>query len=420
MRVRACVLPLPVWLLLLAVLLPGDAAAADTGRQLLMVSFDGFRNDYVERWNLDNFRRMAATGSRAAALLPVYPSKTFPNHYSLVTGLYPGRHGLVDNSFHNRSTGTDFAISRREAVGDARHYGGLPLWQHLQAAGLSTAAYFWVGSEAPVAGSRPDRWQPYDDTVPNEQRIAEVLTWLALPAAERPAFVTLYFSDVDSAAHDTGPLSDSTRAAAQEADRLLGLILDGLTALPQEVALLVVSDHGMLEVRHSEASYIALDALGLPRAGLRLSQGQTQVQLYLDDAAQVETLYAELKPQEQGFRVLRRADTPAHWHYASHDNIGDLLLVADPGKTFVYSHEQEFRRVRATRDSSIGVHGYDARALPELQALFLAAGPGIRSGVSLPAFENIHVFAFVSRYFGVAPPPGLDGDGAVLLPLLEP
>jgi predicted AlkP superfamily pyrophosphatase or phosphodiesterase len=416
---------LPKHLILLRVLfllLAGAASVLASGqeqRQLLMVSFDGFRNDYVERWDLPNFKRLLADGSRAEALLPVYPSKTFPNHYSLVTGMYPGNHGLVDNSFYNRSTGTDYAISRREAVSDARHYGGIPLWQHLQAAGISTASYFWVGSEAPIAGSYPDHWQPYDSTVPNEVRIAQVLEWFRLPLAERPRFITLYFSDVDSVSHDSGPLSTETRAAAVEADRLLGLIIDGLDALPDPTAILVVSDHGMVEVMHTEASYIALDTLGLPRADVQLAQGQTQVHLYPADPAMAETLYAELKPQEQGFQVLRRSETPLHWHYAAHDNIGDILLVAEPGKTFVFSQAREFERIKAARGATIGVHGYDPRDRSDLHAIFYARGPGLRAGITLPAFENIHVFALVSRYFGVPVPGHIDGNGSTLLPLLK-
>jgi len=403
--------------LLLAFIASASATAQE--RQLLMVSFDGFRNDYIERWDLPNFNRMLASGSRAEALLPVYPSKTFPNHYSLVTGMYPGNHGLVDNSFLNRSTGTDYAISRREAVGDPRHYGGTPLWQHLQAAGISTASYFWVGSEAPIMGSYPDYWQPYDGSVPNETRISKVLEWFRLPSSERPRFITLYFSDVDSVAHDTGPLSEETLATAMEADRLLGLILDGLETLPDPTALLVVSDHGMTEVLHTEASYIELDALGLPRTDVRLSQGQTQVHLYPSNPALTEALYAELKSREQGFQVLRRGDTPPHWHYTGHDNIGDILLLAEPGKTFVFSHAREFERIKAPRGATLGVHGYDARDRPELHAVFYARGPALRVGVTLPAFENIHVFAFISRYFGVAVAAGVNGDGSPLLPLLE-
>jgi predicted AlkP superfamily pyrophosphatase or phosphodiesterase len=393
------------------------SSPAPQDRYLLLVSFDGFRNDYPARWSLPNFTRMATAGSRAAALIPAYPSKTFPNHYSLVTGLYPGNHGLVDNSFHNRSTGTDYAMYKREEVGDARHYGGTPLWQHLQAAGISTASYFWVGSEAPIGGSYPDHWQLYDSKAPNEQRIEQVLEWFSLPDAERPRFITLYFSDVDSIAHDTGPVSEETHRAALEADRLLGLIMDGLAELPLPVALLVVSDHGMYPLVHTEASYIPLDKLQLPRAGVRLAMGQTQVQLYVDDPTQLAALYAELKPQEAGFRVLGRTETPEHWHYGTHPNNGDLLLVADVGKTFVFSHQQEFDRVKGARGTTIGVHGYDALDTPELHAIFQAWGPGIRPGVNLPQIGTIDVFPFISRYFGVDLPDDIDGNESLLQPL---
>jgi hypothetical protein len=384
-----------------------------------MVSFDGFRTDYAERWELPNFQRLATEGSRAAALLPVYPSKTFPNHYSLVTGLYAGHHGLVDNSFYNPATDTNYAISRREAVEDPRHYGGTPLWQHLQGAGISAASYFWVGSEAPIGGSYPDYWKTYDGSIPNEDRINQVVAWFALPAAERPRFVTLYFSDVDSVAHDTGPLSAETRTAALEADRLLGLILDGIASLPHPVTLLVVSDHGMYPLTHTEESYIALDALNLPRAGVRLVQGQTQVQLYVDGDAQQAALLQELNAHSAEFQVFPRSATPAHWHYDSHANIGDILLVAAPGKAFVFSLEQEFSsRIKAARGATLGVHGYDSRDVAELHAVFYAWGPAVKSGLELPALENIHVFPFISEFFGVPAPLDIDGDAAVLRSLL--
>lgn len=411
------------WLLLLVaaqeIAAQGRASPEpDASEHVLMVSFDGFRSDYPQRWDLTNFQRLAREGASAVSLIPVYPSKTFPNHYTLVTGLYAGNHGLVDNSFHSRLTGENYGIGIREAVEDSRYYGGLPLWQYLQNYGIKTASYFWVGSEALIAGRYPDYYERYDALVNNETRIDQVLAWLALPDATRPRFITLYFSFVDSVAHDTGPLSLQTKSAALLADELLGKLLDGIDALPVEVDLLVVSDHGMSEVMHDAEHYIDAGTLGVSAEDVTMIVSQTQAQLYVDDAGDIEEIYQALKPQEQHFTVYRKQETPAHWHYSTHANVGDILIVADPGYVITDSLEAELTRHRGAIGSVYGVHGFDARDDKDLQGIFYARGPSIKSGVALEAFENVHVLPLITALFGVPAPDGIDGDRRVLLPVL--
>lgn len=411
---------------LLAVVVPATVNAQtatpvpeDNERHVLLVSFDGFRSDYADNWDLANFQDISREGASSRGLIPSYPSKTFPNHYTLVTGLYPGRHGLVDNSFYSPPLAASYRMADRSAVENPQFYGGLPLWQHLSAHGIKTASYFWVGSETKIAGHYPDYYRLYDGRVANEARIRQVLEWLQLPDAERPRFITLYFSFVDSVAHDTGPASTATHEAALQADALLGQLRAGLSELSVPVDLLVVSDHGMYPVIHDPAFYIATNGLGLtPEDGI-LVISQTQAQLYVNDPARIPALYQQLQAREDHFRVYLKQETPPHWHYRDHAHIGDILLVAEPGYVIVPSTVQAMSAGRPYGPGdTYGVHGYDASTEPALHGIFYAWGPSIRAGVSLPAFENVHVFPLITRLFGVPNPDGLDGKETVLAPIL--
>ena len=228
---------------------------------LLLVSFDGFRADYLDRLTLPNFRRVIARGVRAQALRPVFPAITFPNHYSLVTGLYPGHHGIVENSFFDPVRNAAYSFRNEATVTDGTWYGGEPIWVTGESQGMVTACFFWPGSEAAIKGVRPTFWNKYDGTVSNANRIATVLDWLRLPDTRRPHLITLYFSDIDSASH-RGPVDGpDVERAVMAMDAALGTLLDGIEALPNRdrVILLLTSDHGMANT--SAAQTVQLSSL---------------------------------------------------------------------------------------------------------------------------------------------------------------
>jgi predicted AlkP superfamily pyrophosphatase or phosphodiesterase len=292
-------------------------------------------------------------------------------------------------------------------VRDARFYGGLPLWQYAQRQGVKTASYFWVGSEAPVAGTFPDYNLPYDESRADEERVATVLSWLALPENERPRFISLYFSFVDHAGHEFGPDSAEVAATLPHADALLGALLDGIEASGLPVDLIVVSDHGMYPINANDDSVILTSSLGIPE-GVRVFVSSTLVQLYVDDAALLAETYAALKGRAGHFEVYLKEETPQHWHYREHPDTGEILLEAEPGHVF------STRPQRGT----IGVHGYDP-AVPEMHAIFYAWGPDIRAGVRVPAFENVDVFPLVARLLGLPEVDSIDGRLMPLLPILK-
>ncbi len=402
----------PIALTLLIACITGIHLFGQSEPYVVLVSYDGFRHDYVEKFGAPNFEKLIEAGTSAEMMIPSFPSKTFPNHYTVVTGMYPGNHGLVGNTFYDLDRDTVYTMRKRELVEDAYYYGGLPLWQLVQRAGMKSASYFWVGSEAPVAGSFPDYYEIYEHERPNEQRVAAVLDWLRLPKAERPRLITLYFSLVDSQGHDTGPNAPETGEAVKEADRLLGLLMDGLGEIDLPVNLIVTSDHGMYEIQRKEETFIFLDDY-LPEEdpGYRLVNTGTHAHLYFSDRMQMDKLYPMLKAKEEAFSVYRKSETPARWHYRDHRRIGDLLIAAEPGHLLTTRRAMEERPVSR---NVWGVHGYDPYTTPEMGGIFYAMGPDIKQGVKLPPFENVHVYPLVAKILGLEAPEEVDGELQVL------
>ena len=389
-------------LAILIVLLACSFAKAQN-KYVLLVSFDGFRHDYAEKYDLQNFKDMAQRGASAEMMIPSYPSKTFPNHYTLVSGLYPGHHGLVDNSFYDRVTQTRYSTSDREIVENPVFYGGWPLWQWVQEHDMKSASFFWVGSEAPIHGRYPDYWKRYDHNLPNQTRIDSVFHWFGLPQNERPNFVSLYFALVDDAGHRYGPNDQRTAEALREADALLRTIREKIRASGLPVNLVVVSDHGMTEIIPNDSTFIEIsDYAELPANAFKITNSGSHMHIYAADADFGEQWYNTLKKAAKHFDIYAKNEIPDHWQY-SHPRVGDYLLVAHPG----YS----FRR----RDNFMpfGDHGYDPLKLEDMGAIFYAEGPGIVNNTRLPRFQNVDVYSFICALLGI-PAAENDGDLTIL------
>jgi predicted AlkP superfamily pyrophosphatase or phosphodiesterase len=374
---------------------------------VILISFDGFRHDYVSKFDAPNFKKFIRKGAAAKGLIPSFPSKTFPNHYTLVTGLYPGHHGLVDNQFYDPDQKKLYGMRDRSVVLDPSFYGGTPLWELVQQHGMRAASFFWVGSEVPVNGSLPDYYFRYDESTPNVHRVDQTIAWLKLPEKERPHFIALYFSFVDTQGHHTGTQSTEIKHAVAKADSLLGYLSKSLSKIDLPVNVVIVSDHGMLELKQEEPSYITLSKLfNITDTAVVYVNGGTQTHFYTRKA---DSLYHVLKKQEDHFKIYTRKMFPAQWHY-DNNRSGDLLLVADPGyyiQPTAHSWEKNLQR------RVFGVHGYDPAVVPEMQGIFYAMGPNIKAGLTVEPFSNIHVYPFIARILGLKIPP-IDGDLKVL------
>ncbi|QXD16548.1 ectonucleotide pyrophosphatase/phosphodiesterase [Rhodocaloribacter litoris] len=387
-------------LLFTGLLLTGCRAERPQPPALLLISLDGFRYDYLERYDAPTLRRLAREGVHAADGMQVaFPTKTFPNHYTTVTGLYPEHHGIVANNMYDPAMDAWFSLSNREAVEDARWWGGEPLWVTAEKQGLRSATYFWPGSEAAIRGVRPTYWKRYDSRVPGPERVDTVLAWLDLPAGRRPAFITLYFSDVDGAGHRYGPDAPETAEAVARVDGYLARLVAGLEArdLYDRVNLIVLSDHGMTATGPERV--IALDDYIDPDDLTIVDRDP--VLMARPKAGRFEAVYAALKDAHPHLHVYRREETPARWHFRAHPRIPDLIAVADEGWRIVTE------RARAEADPDRlrgGSHGYD-NALPSMHALFVAHGPAFRQGLTVAPFENVHLYALMAHVLGLRPAP---------------
>lgn len=395
-----------------AVLGAAEPNAARLPPPLVLISIDGFRADYLERHPSPTLRRLAAEGVRARALLPVFPTKTFPNHYTIVTGLYPEHHGIVGNTMLDPADGAWFRLSDRDAVQDGRWWGGEPIWVTAQRHGLRSATLFWPGSEAPVAGIRPTEWLPYDESMPPAARIDRALAWLARSPRDRPSLITLYFEQVDDAGHRHGPLAAETAQAVAEVDAVLGRLVDGLESLDllDRVNLVVVSDHGMTEIA-AERVIVLEDLIDL--AGVEVVAASTFAMLRPPEGGS-EALLERLRGAHPHLRVYSRSEVPVHLDYREHPRITPIVAIADEGWYVYPTHE----RARRSTPLPAGMHGYDP-AVSSMHGLFVARGPAFRSGVTLDLVRSVDLYELMAAALGL-PPAANDGDFRRIRELLSP
>ncbi len=398
----------------------GRQSGADDGRQanearhleapyVVLVSFDGFRHDYQSRFDTPNFDRLAARGLVAEGLVPVYPSKTFPGHYSIVTGMYPEHHGLTANTIWDRERDRVYRISDRTQVNDGSWYGGEPLWVTAERQGMRAASYFWVGSEADIGGVAPSYRHLYDGSIPSETRVDGAIEWLRLPEDRRPHFLTLYFSMVDDAGHSLGPESPEMRGAVEEADQVLGRLMDGLDQLPHgsRIYLVVVSDHGMMEVRFRD--YI--DLADFP--GARIVDSGAHVSLFVepDGPTSATDLRDALRAMLPDSEVYLRDEMPAPYNHRDNGRIGDVEVLV--GEHRVVLRAPPGGPPTNPPAPSGGNHGY-SHLLTDMRGILLAAGPAIRPGTKTGPVEQVDLYPWMAALLGLEPAAGIDGDGSVM------
>ncbi len=399
-------------LTLLMALAPAQAQAPQKTSErpyVVLVSLDGFRYDYAERYKAANLLAIGKAGAAAEGMIPSFPTVTFPNHISLVTGQYPEHHGIVGNSFWDPARKEMYSMDRSST--ESAFYTYKPLWVVAEEQNVKTAAMFWPTADSEIGGVRPAYWSLYDGKFPNEQRVAKVLEWLKLPERERPHFITLYFSDVDSAGHSFGPDSPETENAVQRVDKLVGDLWTGIKALPLPVNLLVVSDHGM---QTTQGSVNLSEFADLSK--VRVVGGGPVAMVYAPDSQTAEQVYASLKGKSPKFEVYRRKETPASWHFSENERSGDLVICVNEATSLTTGppRERPERQGPPRPNSSRGAHGFDPAQFKTMQAIFYAAGPNVRPGVVIKPFENVNVFPFMAKILGITPPPGIDGSEKVL------
>ena len=411
--------PLLIAFVLFTVVLSACAPSTsirDLRPTVILISLDGFRYDYLEKYHPPTLLSLAGDGVQAKWMIPSFPSKTFPNHYTIATGLYPQNHGIVENNVFDKRFNATFTMSNREEVQNGRWWLGEPIWITAEKQGQKTAPYFWPGSEAEIAGVRPTYWKPYDGKVTNEARVDTVLSWLDLPPGERPTFLTLYFSDVDNAGHDFSPDAVETREAVLKVDNDLGRLIDGLKArrILAQVNLIIVSDHGMAAQDPNNA--IILDELFDTRVAERILWTSEIVSIF-PKAGKEDAIYTTLKARiSPHAKLYRKAEVPTRFHYSNSPRIAPLLVLPDEGWTLTTRAKFDEAKAKDPKNGLRGGHGYD-NELPSMRAIFIAHGPAFKKGVVIEPFENVQVYNVMTRILGLRPAPN-DGNDAVAIAAL--
>ena len=399
----------PVLRLLVLALVAGLATRAADSAPLILISLDGFRWDYcaLHPTETSNLRHLAREGVSARALLPVFPSNTFPNHYTIATGLYPSHHGIVNNDQFDPNLGEFFHHKSPAAVHDPRWWGGEPIWVTAVKQGRKSAALYWVGSEAEIKGVRPTFWRPYDYyNFPFPKRLDEVSRWLRLPADERPAIVALYFEESNSVGHRSGPDSPELTAAIKLIDGEVGALIARLSAEGITANYVIVSDHGMTPCDPDRV--VVLDDI-IDLETVQVDFEQTAVGLRPvggNDVAALMRVLTKLPPQAKAYCAT---DLPARFHVeATNPRVPPVWIVPIPGWQVMRRGVLNFLRTNFER----GQHGYDPE-VAAMHGIFIAQGPAFRSGVELEAFENIHIYNLLCATLGLTPAPN-DGDDRLM------
>jgi predicted AlkP superfamily pyrophosphatase or phosphodiesterase len=386
---------------------------------VILISLDGFRYDYVERFQPENLTRFIAEGTAAEGLIPSFPSKTFPNHYTIATGLLPEHHGLVDNSFYEPFKDQVYNMGNREIVQDGYWYGGKPIWVLAEENDLKAASYFFVGSEAPVQGVRPSEYFDYDGKVPNLTRISKVFDWLTLDDTQRPRLITLYFSDMDDVGHAYGPENDEKlKGRLTKLDRELGALFEGLKSFDLPITVILVSDHGMINV--SKSNLINLDML-TEGIKARVVNNGALAHVYLENSEEKTEAIGIIKSRNGNITV---DDLSGNANYSDvtryPQRIGDFLII--PEKGFYLADVQGMMRYQnrsaLLKTEVFGEHGLSPK-YQEMWGIFYAKGPRIKSGNQIEPFQNIHIYPLICQLLGFPIPEGIDGKVEVLAPILK-
>lgn len=374
-------------LLLLATLLP---AMAGNKHYTVIVSLDGFRWDYTKMYETPFFDQMAREGVQAT-MFPSFPSKTFPNHYTLATGLYPDHHGIIANSFWAADRGKMYAMNNPETRNDPSFYGGEPIWITAQKQGIKTGNVYWVGSDIAIKGQHPTYYKVYDDTprLNYAERIAYVLEMLKKPEPERPQLIMAYFEDPDHYGHAFSPHSAETHRCITELDVLMKQLWDGIQLLPfaEDVNLIVTSDHGMATI--SPDRCVSISQYLKPGWYERINDN-LPAQIYAK-AGCTDSIYNALQGLEH-VRVWKKANIPAYLHYGSNAYIGDIIVLPDLG--WLVTDDTDF--------NVGGAHGFDP-TYDDMQVMFRACGPDFKKGYTASKFHNVSIYSLLAYLLGITP-----------------
>lgn len=364
---------------------------------LIMLSLDGFRWDYAQYAHTPVLDSLAKVGVVAEALIPSFPTKTFPNHYTIATGLYPDNHGIVLNGFYAEDQKSDYNKGDKSTVADGSFYGGEPIWSTAEMQGVKSATLFWVGSEAKIKGVRPSISMKYNQQLPFEARMDSVFNWLSLPEAQRPHLIMWYYHEPDAIGHGKGPRSKEVVAEIEKLDSYLGDFFTKMRTLPMfnQLNFIVTSDHGMGSI--SPDKQVILDDI-IDTADLTYYDGWNPIWNLKVKKGNLNKVYNNLKNIEQ-LQVWHRDSIPERLHYGTSPRTHDITVVAKPHWCIYWSW---------AKGSSLGTHGYD-NTFKDMHTIFYASGPAFKKDYVATEFENVNIYPLITEIMNLKPAE-TDGD----------
>ncbi len=387
-------------------LLISPLAFAAKEQTVVMISIDGLRWDYIEKHGAPNLKAMGEQGVRAQKMQPVYPSKTFPNHISVITGLLPVNHGIVDNKFCDKARNNE-CYSMGKGQKDSTWVRGTPLWNLVKMHGLKSAVYFWPESDARFNGMTPDYYFHYSKQGDYQDRIDQIVQWLSLPQAQRPRFVASYFSLVDSMGHEFGPDAVQTRDAVHKLDALMGQLRTRLSKLSQDINLVIVSDHGMAQVDPEQS--IIVSSLPKDDNFIIVNTGPRLLIYTKSDAqnADIDAYKARLQKAAKGRYSVLSSEQLNGYHYNSGSRVGDIVVQTNAPAVFS----------NGTKAPYLGTHGYAYSE--DMAASFIATGPAFKQGMSIELVNNLDIYPVLAKVMGLKLMSKVDSDGKTLLPAIK-
>ena len=376
---------------------------------IILISADGFRYDLADKYQAKNLIRLRSSGVTAEYMQPVFPSLTFPNHYSIATGDYPSHDGIVDNNFYDPARDRIYRMSNKKGVADSSWYGGTPLWVLAENQGMLSASFYWVGAEAAIRGVRPTYYYKFNSLISMKDRIQDVRNWLSLPEEKRPHLITFYIPDVDHEEHLHGVDSKQAEDAVHYVDRSIAHLVSSIDSLNLPVSYIFLSDHGMVNIdtMHSVSLPKAIDT-----SRFVIVNSEVVVHMYARNPADISPTYKKLKSAAKDYDAYLATQMPARWHYSKKDDrynrIGDIVLVSRAPKVFNLT----------ARHLDPATHGFDP-ALRVMHATFYAWGPAFRKNLKIHGFENIHVYPLIADILQLKVTEPVDGNLKVLKPILK-
>lgn len=378
--------------------------ASLTKPYVILISADGFRYDYAKKYHAKNILKLAEKGVSAKAMIPSYPSITGPNHYTMITGLFPSHTGFVDNYFYDKKRNDLFGMSMQSKISDGSWLGGIPLWSLAEKQGTLAASLFWVASNSDAGGTRPTYYYNYHEKFTADEKINIVLNWLKLPEEKRPHFITFYFPEVDKNGHLYGTESPELREAVEFVDDAVGKLIQKVNELKlPNVNFIFVSDHGMIDVDLENP--LEIPEILLDKNRFTYFNAQTLLRVMVKNEAEVKQVYRELKKNKtKDYQVYLTEKFPAKLHYRTSDDrfgrIGQILLVPNAPKVFLESGSKK----------TPGKHGYNPFKVPEMRATFAAFGPAFKEGKKIGKFRNVNLYPMIAEILGLKVSQTIDGS----------